>query len=169
MHDPHDHINATSDIDELRRLAHAWLDTAAQHARNEEFYRNIVHQTGLILGRETHRQDDGNYTDQPLALRVPEVAQKLVDELATLAMAPNAYHPDPTINAEVAAEAAQAAAFDKAAGVEPGWHKGDPAGRHARILAKIKACKAAATTTTPYGEGYYCGLDRAYDIVRQTP
>lgn len=79
--DPHDQINASSDIEELRRLAHAWLDTAAQHARNEEFYRNIVDQTGLILGRECCRQDDGHYTDEPLALRVPKVAQKLVDAL----------------------------------------------------------------------------------------
>lgn len=35
-----------TDPDELRRLVHAWYDTAAFHARNEEFYRGIVQRRG---------------------------------------------------------------------------------------------------------------------------
>lgn len=75
--DPGHAFDRTNDPDELRRLGKAWVETAAFHASNEAFYRDIVQKTGRILGRECHRQDDGNYADEPLALRVPEVAEKL--------------------------------------------------------------------------------------------
>lgn len=72
------HLDTVTDPDELRRHANAWAETAAQHARNEMFYRGLVQETGRILGRACYRQDDGNYVDEPLALRVPEVAREMV-------------------------------------------------------------------------------------------
>lgn len=44
-------------------------------------------------------------------------------ELEDMLVAAGIYHPDPIINAEVEAEAAEHAAFDLAAGVVPGWHR----------------------------------------------
>lgn len=73
-----DYVNGLTDVAQLRRLVLAWMDTAAMHARNESFYHAIVAETGRILGKECCRQDDGNYTDEPLALRVPEVAAEMM-------------------------------------------------------------------------------------------
>lgn len=86
------HLDTVTDPDELRRLANAWAETAAQHGRNEAFYRDLVQETGRILGRACYRQDDGNYVDEPLALRVPEVARDMVT-LRELAASVSHRHP----------------------------------------------------------------------------
>lgn len=46
---------------------------------------------------------------------------------------PGYYHPDLDIDAEVRADVAARDAFDRAAGITPGWHKG---------VAKAKRCGA---------------------------
>lgn len=76
--DPHAHIDSLTDVDQLRRVAKGWLDDCARHCRNEMFYRDLLTETGRILGRACYRQDDGNHVDEPLALRVPEVAGDLM-------------------------------------------------------------------------------------------
>lgn len=82
--DSYEHIDQTTDLDQLRRIAKGWMEDCARHLRNEEFYCGIVHETGHILGRECYRQDDGSYVDEVLALRVPEVTQAHADRLARL-------------------------------------------------------------------------------------
>lgn len=86
------HLETVTDPDELRRHANAWAETAAQFGRNEMFYRDLLTETGRILGRECCRQDDGNYVDEPLALRVPEVAREMV-ALRELAASVSHKHP----------------------------------------------------------------------------
>ena len=53
-----------------------------QLARDVEFWRGLVQQTGKILGGRVYVQDDGGIVDEPLALRVPEVAAELTQRLA---------------------------------------------------------------------------------------
>lgn len=59
-------------------------------------------------------------------------------QLAACAAAPNAYNPDPEINALVATEAAEGAAFDLAAGIKPGWHKGNAFADRQRLLDLVR-------------------------------
>lgn len=54
----------------------AWKETAAQHCRNEAFYRDIVQQTGAHFGPEAYTSDDGSVQDSVLALKVPELAAR---------------------------------------------------------------------------------------------
>ena len=70
--------------DEAQRSAKAWEDTAKQFALNHDFYRDLVQETGRILGGRVYIQDDGGTVPDPLALRVPEVAREIVAELADL-------------------------------------------------------------------------------------
>lgn len=72
---------AKTEADEHARLAKVWQDTANYHARNEQFYHDLVCEIGDILGRECRRKDDGTYAEDVLALRVPEVAAQVTDEL----------------------------------------------------------------------------------------
>lgn len=67
-------------IRELERQRDAWEETAKQHLRNEEFWRSLVHKTGTILGGRVYVQDDGGVVDEPLGLRVPEVAAEMVNQ-----------------------------------------------------------------------------------------
>jgi len=60
-----------------KRLA-AWMEIAAQHARNEDFYRDLLFECAKHLGPEVFVSDDGSIQDEPLLLKVPELIEKLV-------------------------------------------------------------------------------------------
>ena len=55
-----------------------WYDTAAQHARNEEYYRGLVIEIGEMLGEEAYVSDDGSTQQDVLCAKVPELVRKLV-------------------------------------------------------------------------------------------
>ena len=54
-----------------------WYDTAAQHARNEEYYRGLVIQIGEMLGDEAYISDDGSVQQDVLCAKVPELVRAL--------------------------------------------------------------------------------------------
>ncbi|HNB60356.1 MAG TPA: hypothetical protein PK308_08570 [Phycisphaerales bacterium] len=55
-----------------RRIA-AWMCTAAQHARNEEFYRGLLDRCAEHLGPDVFVSEDGSVQASPLRLKVPEL------------------------------------------------------------------------------------------------
>lgn len=55
-----------------RRIA-AWMVTAAEFARNADYYRGLVDRCAAHLGPEAFRQDDGGISDEPLRAKVPEL------------------------------------------------------------------------------------------------
>lgn len=59
-----------------------WTDTARHHAKNEEFWRGLVHETGELLGIACKTSDDGSVQQDVLGLKVPELVRGLVGELA---------------------------------------------------------------------------------------
>lgn len=59
-----------------RRIA-AWMDTAAQMARNAEFYRGLLDECAKHLGPDAYTSDDGTVMDEPLRLKVPELVAAL--------------------------------------------------------------------------------------------
>ncbi len=62
--------------------AEAWMETAAMHHRNEEFYRGIVCQIGEMFGMVARTSDDGSVQEDVLALKVPELVARLIAEKA---------------------------------------------------------------------------------------
>ncbi len=62
-----------------RRLA-GWINTAAQHSRNEDFYRDLLDQCAEHLKPEAFIRDDGTTCDEPLRLKIPELVAKLARE-----------------------------------------------------------------------------------------
>lgn len=68
------------DFPHTAATSRGWMDTAAQHSRNEEFYRGLLGQIGEMFGDEAYRSDDGSLQDSVLALKVPGlVAKALAD------------------------------------------------------------------------------------------
>lgn len=57
----------------LERERDAWKDTAAQHLRNEEYYRGLVEKCGEHFGDAAKMQDDGNMNEDILCAKVPEL------------------------------------------------------------------------------------------------
>lgn len=63
-----------------KRIA-AWMDTAAQFARNEDFYRGLLDRCAKALGPEVFVSDDGSVQDEPLRLKVPELVEALARQV----------------------------------------------------------------------------------------
>lgn len=66
--------------EDVARCIASWMQTAAQHARNEEFWRDLLYQCASNLGpfkREAFIQDDGGIVDEPLGLKIPDLVGKL--------------------------------------------------------------------------------------------
>lgn len=64
----------------FERTLYVWLKDLHQANRDMEFYRGIVMQTGELLGPEAFTSNDGTVGDSVLALKVPELVKKLVEE-----------------------------------------------------------------------------------------
>lgn len=54
-----------------------WKERAAQHMRNEEFYRDLLDQCAVHLGPDVYVQDDGGRSDEPLRLKIPALVKAL--------------------------------------------------------------------------------------------
>ena len=59
-----------------KRIA-AWMDTAARHCANEDFYRGLLDQTAAHLGPDVFKSDDGSIQDSPIRLKIPELVAQL--------------------------------------------------------------------------------------------
>ena len=63
-----------------KELAEAacWMDTAQQHAKNEEFYRDLLDQVAVALQNpDVYKSDDGSIQQDPIRLKIPELVAKL--------------------------------------------------------------------------------------------
>lgn len=70
--------------EEITNLLANWIETAAQHLDNEQFYHNIVTQIGEMFGQEAKTSDDGSIQEDVLALKVPELVKELKDKSVRL-------------------------------------------------------------------------------------
>jgi hypothetical protein len=72
-----DHANAA--IDEFPHTvesSRAWMDTAAQFSRNEDYYRGLVVQIGEMLGDPAFTDDAGELHDSVLCAKVPALVRE---------------------------------------------------------------------------------------------
>lgn len=65
---------------DVAKSIQAWYDTAAQHYRNECYYRGLVQEIGLIFGDEAYISDDGSRQQDVLCAKVPELVRRLMQE-----------------------------------------------------------------------------------------
>lgn len=59
--DQQDELQNVVDHIALRDAARAWRDTAAMHARNEQFYRGLLIEQGLALGTKPEQPMTDNW------------------------------------------------------------------------------------------------------------
>jgi hypothetical protein len=58
-----------------QRESDLWQEIAAQHNRNEEYYRGLVVQIGEMLGPDAYISDDGSIQQDVLCAKVPELVR----------------------------------------------------------------------------------------------
>ena len=63
---------------DAERERDAWIETARQHARNENYYRSLVRQIGEMLGPDAYTSDDGSVQQDVLCAKVPELVARLI-------------------------------------------------------------------------------------------
>lgn len=76
-----ENLPAPADLPSAHRERDAWADTAAFHARNEDYYRGLVDQIAAHVGPEVYVQDDGGVVDEPLRAKVPELVEAMARRL----------------------------------------------------------------------------------------
>ena len=71
----------------------AWEDIAAQHLRNEVYYRGLLERCAAHLGPDVFVQDDGGVVDEPLVSKVPKLVERLAASLSATTTAEAPFHP----------------------------------------------------------------------------
>lgn len=73
---------AEEEIERLTRERQGWVDTAAELARNMEYYRGLMDRIGRAIGREAYTADDGSVSQDVLRAKVPEIIERVLSERA---------------------------------------------------------------------------------------
>jgi len=68
------------DVEAFSAERDAWQETAAQHCRNEEYYRDLIDQVAPLLGPPMYTQDDGGVVPEPLRACLPKSVARLLAE-----------------------------------------------------------------------------------------
>lgn len=55
-----------------KRIA-TWMETAAQHLRNEDYYRGLLIKCGEAIGDAAYIADDGSRMEDVLCAKIPEL------------------------------------------------------------------------------------------------
>ncbi len=71
---------AVKRCDELIVERDAWIETARQHARNEEYYTGLIDTVAPMLGSAMYTQDDGGVVPEPLRACLPKAVAQLAAE-----------------------------------------------------------------------------------------
>lgn len=58
-----------------------WMDMAIMNQRNADYYKGLVEKIGETIGIESYIQDDGNLSNEVLCDKVPEIVEKIIDDL----------------------------------------------------------------------------------------
>lgn len=64
--------------EQLRQECNNWKETAAQYARNTEYYRDLVVQIGKMFGKKAYISDDNSIHQDVLCAKVPELVKELI-------------------------------------------------------------------------------------------
>lgn len=76
---------------EARRSAKAWEESAAQFARNEDYFRGLLDECAKHLGPACYVCDDGSISQDPLRAKIPELVAataKLANDRLTAEVVP---------------------------------------------------------------------------------
>lgn len=76
--------DAIGRIDRVAGERDHWKETAKQHARNEEFYRDLLDKVAAHLGPDVFVSDDGSVQDSPVRLKIPALVERLAGEVKYL-------------------------------------------------------------------------------------
>ena len=73
-----ENLPAPETLEQAIAQRNAWCDTAAQHLKNEDYYRGLVIKIGAMLGPDAYISDDGSVQDSVLCAKVPDLVARLV-------------------------------------------------------------------------------------------
>lgn len=82
---PSDGLGSNGFPDATLALVVAWMETAAQYAKNAEYYRSLVVSCGEAIGESAHICDDGRTrSEDVLCAKVPSLVRELVARVSEL-------------------------------------------------------------------------------------
>lgn len=79
-------IGRPETLDDAIAERDAWIESAAQFSRNEDYYRGLLDEIAVNFGQDAHTADDGSVSQDPLRAKVPElVAARIQSDAVELA------------------------------------------------------------------------------------
>ena len=72
------------EVERLRNESSDWQETAKTYAANTEYYRGLLVDIGMTIGREAYISDDGVVHNEPLVAKVPELVVEMKDQLSNI-------------------------------------------------------------------------------------
>jgi len=71
-------LGTPATLEEAIAQRNAWVESAAQFSRNEDYYRGLLDQIAASIGPEAWKADDGKVVDdEPVRARLPELVAEL--------------------------------------------------------------------------------------------
>ena len=84
--DKNKHKEMDTDLAEAcAEILASWLDIAATHHKNEQYYRGLLDQCAKHIGAPAYIQDDGGRSESPLRAKTPELVESAICALYQLA------------------------------------------------------------------------------------
>ena len=74
---PHLFAHLSAENERLTNECSNWEETAREFAASTDFYRDLLRRTGELFGIEAKTSDDGSVQEDVLALKVPELVERL--------------------------------------------------------------------------------------------
>lgn len=68
----------------VARAIAGWMDAAAQHCRNESYYRGLLEECGAAIGAPAFVCDSGDISQDVLCAKIPELVKQLVPKKSTM-------------------------------------------------------------------------------------
>lgn len=87
-----DVLELTSRVRELEAEKEGWKETAAQHLRNEDYYRGLVQEIGKHFGADSYTSDDGSIQQDILCAKVPDLVARMNERLLELESERTLFH-----------------------------------------------------------------------------
>lgn len=73
--DPATDLPAPETLEQAIAERNAWVTSAMQFSRNEEYYRGLLDQIGEAIGPDAYTADDGSVSDSVLRAKLPELVR----------------------------------------------------------------------------------------------
>lgn len=78
--DPASDLPMPTTLEQAIAERNAWVSSAMQFSRNEDYYRDLLDQIGDAIGPDAYTSDDGSVQDSVVRAKLPELVRARLEQ-----------------------------------------------------------------------------------------